>query len=220
MVVLLYGPPGCGKGTQSAFISRRFHIPSISTGDMLRASCQDGSPTALQMKSGNLVGDDLVNRIVERRIAQPDCVGGFLLDGYPRTVHQAIFLQVLIRERHWPSPTVIHLDVPRSVLLARICSRRQCPSCGKIYNLLHRPPAKPGTCDADSAELVRRADDDEQIILERLSAYERMTEPLIEYYRTSDYHRIDGDRAPGEISAEIERLLESAPVRVHSRAFF
>jgi adenylate kinase len=187
---------------------------------MLRASCEDGSLASIQMKSGNLVGDDLVNRMVELRIAQPDCAAGFLLDGYPRTVQQAIFLKVLIRERRWPAPTVIHLDVPRQVLIARICSRRQCPACGKIYNLMYTPPVDQNHCDADGAQLARRPDDDEQVILERLSAYDHMTQPLIEYYRTSDYHRIDGDRPRAAISEEIGMLLESAPVRASRRASF
>ena len=213
MVILLYGPPGCGKGTQSAFITRRLQIPAISTGDMLRAACEDGTQngaTCALINSGILVSDDLVNSMVATRIAQPDCDSGFLLDGYPRTVGQARYLRSLIERRYWPDPSIIHLDVPRSVLIDRVTSRRQCPACGKIYNLLYSPPATPDMCDADGCSLTRRADDEDQVVMDRLNAYEQMTSPVIEHYRHGRYHRIDGDRPPGEISREIERLLKSA----------
>jgi adenylate kinase len=210
VVILLYGPPGCGKGTQAAFISRKLQIPAISTGDMLRASCQTGGQTGatcLLVDSGVLVGDELVNQMVAGRLAEPDCDSGFLLDGYPRTIPQAFFLQQLIQERSWPAPRVIHLDVPRSVLLARVTARRQCPDCGKIYNLLYSPPAKKDRCDLDGAKLTRRADDEDRVVDDRLRSYEQMAGPLIAHYSTRDYRRLDGNRAPAEISREIEQWL-------------
>jgi len=213
LVILLYGPPGCGKGTQAAFISRQFRIQAVSTGDMLRASCLIGDQTGLtceQVNTGVLVSDDLVNAMVAARISEPDCKSGFLLDGYPRTVPQALFLQTLIDRCSWPAPAIIHLDVPHSVLLARVTARRQCPECGKIYNLLYSPPANDGICDADGEKLTRRADDEDQVVDDRLKSYEQMAGPLMEHYRTANYHRIDGNRSAAEISKDIERLLQSA----------
>jgi adenylate kinase len=219
LVILLYGPPGCGKGTQAAFISQRLRIPAISTGDMLRASCEIGGQTGaicLLVDTGVLVSDDLVNQMVSDRVAQPDCESGFLLDGYPRTIAQARFLQKMIDERSWPEPRVIHLDVPRPVLLARVTARRQCPLCGKIYNLLYSPPADPERCDKDGQKLTRRADDESRVVDERLKSYEDMAGPLIEHYRCADYHRLDGNRPPVEISRDIERVLGMAPARARS----
>jgi len=212
LVILLYGPPGCGKGTQAAFISGLFRIPAISTGDMLRASCEIGDQTGAtceQVNTGVLVSDDLVNTMVAARISEPDCKSGFLLDGYPRTVPQALFLQSLIDRCSWPVPTIIHLDVPHSMLLARVTARRQCPECGKIYNLLYSPPARPGVCDRDGQKLTRRADDEDQVVDDRLKSYEQMAGPLMQHYRSANYHRIDGNRPADEISQEIERLLQS-----------
>jgi len=213
LVILLYGPPGCGKGTQAAFISREFGIPAISTGDMLRTSCEVGDQsgaTCFQVNTGVLVSDDLVNEMVARRIAEADCRSGFLLDGYPRTIPQALFLQGHIDKRKWSAPMVIHLDVPHCVLIARVTARRQCHACGHIYNLLYSPPAEPGVCDADGEPLTRRADDEDRVVEERLRSYEQMTGPLIEHYRSANYFRIDGNRPADEISGEIERLLQAA----------
>ena len=212
MVILLYGPPGCGKGTQAAFISQKLRVPAISTGDMLRESCETGgqsSATRLQVDTGVLVSDDLVNQMVTERVALPDCRFGFLLDGYPRTIAQALYLQKMSDERSWPAPRVFHLDVPRSVLLARVTTRRQCPKCHRIYNLLYSPPLKKDRCDEDGQKLTRRADDEDKVVDDRLRSYEEMAGPIIEHYRTADYHRLDGNRPPAEISREIERLLQS-----------
>ena len=209
MIVLIFGPPGCGKGTQAATIASRFNIPAISTGEMFRAECSAGTELGKLacsiLSSGGLVSDDIVNRIVASRIAKPDCSRGFLLDGYPRTIPQAIYLDRLIAERHLPEPVVIHLDVPSRAIVSRITARRQCPTCKHIYNVLSQPPKIAGICDADGTGLVRRADDTEGVVLTRLNAYEEMTGPLIGYY--SGGNRIDGTRAPGAISEEIGVLL-------------
>ncbi len=207
VVILLYGPPGCGKGTQAAYISDRFGIPAISTGDMLRASFHDESQTSLRVKSGILVEDDLVNGMVSERLAGTDCGSGFLLDGYPRTVPQALFLEDLLALKRLPSPTVIHLDVPRDTLLARVSFRKQCPHCGRIYNQRFSAARNPGFCDDDGAELTRREDDDEQVIVSRLDSYERMALPVIAHYQAAHYYRLDGDRPPAEISRDIDHLI-------------
>jgi adenylate kinase len=216
VVILLYGPPGCGKGTQSEYISRRFAIPAISTGDMLRADFHDGSATSVRVKTGILVEDGLVNGMVAKRLSEPDCQEGFLLDGYPRTVPQAFFLHGLVAEQRLPDPMVIHLDVPREVVLGRVSFRRQCPQCGHIYNKRTHAARNPGYCDKDGAKLTTRDDDAAQIIVNRLNAYEEMAAPLIEHYRGSNYFRIDGDRPAAAIWGDIEELIEGSLARVRS----
>jgi adenylate kinase len=211
MVILLFGPPGCGKGTQAAFISRLLGIPSISTGEMFRAEREAGTPLGRQvsqiLSQGGLVGDEIVNEIVARRIARPDCRAGFLLDGYPRTIPQASFLDGVLQETRRFMPTILHLDVPDSVLVTRITARRQCPVCGHIYNVLHQPPRVEGVCDADGASLVRREDDTEEVIRARLKAYQESTGPLLDYYSKRNFHRIDGNRSLEEIHRDIEQTL-------------
>jgi adenylate kinase len=212
LIILLFGPPGCGKGTQATFIAQRFHIPAISTGEMFRAECKAGTPLGQLacsiLKSGGLVGDTIVNQIVAGRIQQADCAAGFLLDGYPRTLEQARFLDGLLKERGLPKPVALHLDVPADVLVSRITARRQCGTCGHIYNMLSQPPRVGEICDVDGSPLLRREDDTEAVILARLKAYEEATGPVIAYYNHTGCRRVDGTGTPERISREIERLLE------------
>jgi adenylate kinase len=214
LVILLFGPPGSGKGTQATRIAERFGIPAISTGDMFRAELQAGTPLGLAarsiMASGGLVGDNIVNGMVTNRIGQPDCRSGFLLDGYPRTVPQAEFLDNLLKQKGFPPATIIHLDVPAAVLIPRLTARRQCPKCKTIYNLLHHPPACAGVCDLDGTALIQREDDREEIVRERLRAYETATGPIIGHYAGSGrYHRLDGTLPPEEVFRNIKSLLAS-----------
>jgi adenylate kinase len=212
VVLLLFGPPGSGKGTQSRLITNWLAIPAISTGDMLRAEIQSGTPlgnTARSiMASGGLVGDDLVNKMLAQRIAQPDCNSGFLLDGYPRTVQQAEYFDGLVAERDLPKPIILHLDVPMDALIGRMTSRRQCPKCGRIYNLLHQPPKKSGFCDDDGTPLDTRKDDQEDVVRERIRTYDELTRPVLAYYQDRNYYQIRGDRSPGYIFEEITGILE------------
>ena len=213
MNILLFGPPGCGKGTQAGYIASRFGITAISTGDMFRAECRAGTDLGKLacsiLAKGGLVGDEIVNGMVANRIARPDCANGFLLDGYPRTVPQAEFLANLLKERGLPNPAVVFLEVPDAALVARLTARRQCPQCGHIYNLLTQPPQVEGICDTDGAQLIRRDDDKEEVILDRLKAYHELTHPIKQYYCPSMCRWIDGNQAPAAVSKAIEESLSA-----------
>ena len=221
MVILLFGPPGCGKGTQSPLISRLLKIPAISTGEMLRAEVEAGSELGKQvqalLQAGSLVSDELVNDIVVSRTSKPDCQNGFLLDGYPRTLAQAQFLDRHLGTLGFASPTIFHLATPKSVLIERISSRRQCPQCGKIYNLLFKPPKKPNVCDSDGTKLIRRSDDSVEVVSARLEQYEKLTAPIMVHYAGGDYHSIPANRPPDEIYRDIEALLKVRLSRNSSR---
>jgi adenylate kinase len=213
LIILLFGPPGCGKGTQAHFIEERFHIAAISTGEMLRAECKAGTRLGKLacsiLSSGGLVGDEIVNEILAERISRADCRDGFLLDGYPRTIPQACFLDGLLEKRGLARPAVIHLDVPAEALVSRLSARRQCPACSRIYNLLSQPPCQVDVCDTDGAALIRRDDDREEVIRQRLKAYDELTGPVLKHYAGSRCHRVDGMLAPAEVSWRIELLLEN-----------
>jgi adenylate kinase len=217
LILLLFGPPGCGKGTQAVFLADRFHIPAISTGEMFRAECKAGTElgrtASAIMAAGGLITDDITNAIVASRIAQPDCANGFLLDGYPRTVPQAQYFGRLLQERGLPAPVVIHIDVREALLVARLTARRQCPACKRIYNLLSQPPLAEGRCDVDGAELIAREDDREATIRQRLSAYHELTGPILQWYGESAVHAVDGGRAPDLVAKDIERVVLEASLR-------
>ena len=213
MILLLFGPPGSGKGTQSRLITSWLGIPGISTGDMLRAEIQAGTDLGRVaqsiMASGGLVGDDLVNQMLEKRVSQPDAGRGFLLDGYPRTVEQATFLDRLIERRRWPKPVILHLDVPMDALLGRLTARRQCPKCGTIYNLQYQPPKKPGICDLDGTPLITRTDDEKDVVADRLRTYTTLSRPVLAHYKDADYHDVRGDASPECVFEAITSVLES-----------
>jgi len=211
VILLLFGPPGCGKGTQSAALAARYGIPTISTGELFRAEVKAGTPLGKKasaiMASGALVSDDIVNGMVANRIAQPDCARGFLLDGYPRTVPQAGMFAALLRERGLPDPVVIHLDVADSVLVGRLTARRQCPQCKRIYNLTSQPPRVAGRCDDDGAELLTREDDKEEVIRQRLRAYEEQTGPILKYYGPALVRKVDGAAPPEQVAKAIAEAV-------------
>ena len=211
MILLLFGPPGCGKGTQSASLAARFDIPAISTGELFRAEVKAGTPLGRKasaiMASGALVSDDIVNGMVANRIAEPDCARGFLLDGYPRTVPQAEMFAALLRERGLPDPVVIHLDVADSVLVARLTARRQCPQCKRIYNLTSQPPRVAERCDDDGAALLTLEDDKEAVIRQRLHAYEEQTGPILNYYGPALVRKVDGGAPPDDVAKAIAEAV-------------
>ncbi|MCS7044314.1 MAG: adenylate kinase [Bryobacteraceae bacterium] len=208
---LLLGPPGCGKGTQAERLAKHFGIPAISTGEMIRAEVRAGTElgrtAAGVMVTGGLLSDELVNQIVRSRLGKEDCRGGFLLDGYPRTVPQAEYLAALLAELGMPQPLVLHIDVPEALLIERTCNRRYCPQCGAIYNLSTHPPKKAGLCDSCHVELKQRDDDCEETVRNRLAAYQRSTAPLIEHYSGRSYVRVDGSGSPDEVFQAILAAL-------------
>lgn len=215
--IVLFGSPGSGKGTQAKLLRQQcVRGPHISTGDMLRqhieAGDQIGRESGRLIKSGKLVPDELVNELVEERIANADCRGGMLLDGYPRTINQAKMLLELLPARGF-APAVIHLVVDYDKIVARLSGRRQCPVCGTLYSLKTNPPKVPGICDLDGTPLVTREDDRESVIRQRLSDYDSLTRPLLEYFRQAGVpiFEIEGAGAtPEEISQQICSLLASS----------
>jgi adenylate kinase len=219
LIILLFGPPGSGKGTQGRLMIEwmkewlGYVIPSISTGDMLRAEIAAGTPLGVQTQAitaaGGLVPDHLINAALASRILQPDCARGFMLDGYPRTVEQAEYLDTLLAARNLPAPVVIHLDVPSDVLVGRMISRRQCSKCGQMYNILSKRPKVDGRCDDDDASLIVRKDDQEDVIRERLRTYKEVTRPILSHYPSNRYFQISGDRSATYIFEEVTHVLES-----------
>src|SRR5215470_15773331 len=184
--LVLFGSPGSGKGTQAKLLSACLKIPHISTGDMLRERAMKGTSigTAVvaTMHAGSLVADEVVDRMVEERLAQPDCRTGFILDGHPRTREQAVFLTTWMDQRSIRE-VVIHLVVDYNIIISRLTGRRQCPRCGTLYNIGSHPPRVVGVCDLDGEKLIIRDDDRESVIRERLATYEKQTRPLLDFFR-------------------------------------
>jgi adenylate kinase len=186
MNLILLGPPGAGKGTQAKNLTKKFGIPQISTGEILRGAVKAQTPMGIKAKgcmdSGALVPDEVVIGIVEERLAMPDCSNGFILDGFPRTVGQADALKKTLAGLHKIIEHVISIVVDNEELLGRITGRRTCRLCGKGYNLAFDPPKQNGRCDECGGELFQRDDDSEMTMRKRLDVYEQQTAPLIDYY--------------------------------------
>lgn len=209
--VIFLGPPGAGKGTQAKQIAQEYGVPHISTGDMFREHVSRGTPLGIRAKAimerGELVPDDLVLSMVEERISRPDCAEGFILDGFPRTLPQAQRLDEIL-ERRKVQPLVVHFVVDQNQLMRRLTGRRTCAIGGEIYNVYDHPPKVPGRCDRDGGELVQRPDDREDVIAERLAAYERQTRPLVDYYRGRGVLKdVDGMAAPEAVTKDVLGLL-------------
>lgn len=187
MKMILLGPPGSGKGTQAKMLCERLGVPQISTGDMLRAAVQEGTPMGLrakaEMEAGALVPDEVVVGIVKERLAKPDCDKGFILDGFPRTLPQADALKQTLADLEKELDAVVSLEVDEDAVVGRIAGRRTCRDCGKMYHVEFDAPAVADKCDKCGGELYQRDDDQEATIRKRLEVYARQTEPLIAYYR-------------------------------------
>lgn len=214
LALVLFGPPGSGKGTQSKLLVKALGIPQISTGDMLRQHVRMGNAVGTKveakMKAGILVKDDVVNRLVEERLKQPGCERGFILDGYPRTRAQAQTLCQMLQARGIQE-VVVHLMVDYNVIIARLSGRRQCPRCGTLYNASSRPPRVPGVCDLEGARLIVRDDDREPVVRERLHAYEKQTRPLIEYFRETGKPLYEVDASHDPPDAVFRKIQELIP---------
>ncbi len=213
MRVILLGPPGAGKGTQAQFIAKEFHIPQISTGDMLRAAVKAKTPLGLEAKkvmdAGALVSDDIIIGLVRERIKEPDCAEGFLLDGFPRTTAQADAL----RENKIKIDHVVELRVPDEDIIERMTGRLVHPSSGRVYHRVYNPPEIEGQDDVTGDALIQREDDKEETVRKRLQVYHGQTSPLISYYQdwfenkpkeAPVFHRISGI---GELEAVKERVF-------------
>jgi len=210
--VIFLGPPGSGKGTQAKELARQYGVPHLSTGDMLREHVSNGTPLGLKakpiMERGELVPDSLVLKMVADRIERPDCEHGFVFDGFPRTVAQAKYLGEMLRRQGFKQPFVIHMVIPTSVLMKRLTGRRICKVGGEIYNIYDRPPKVEGICDKDGGELIHRPDDREEVVAPRLNAYEKLTAPLVQYYRRlGSLHDVDANRSVDEVRREISQLV-------------
>jgi len=210
--VIFLGPPGSGKGTQAKELAKAYGIPHLSTGDMLREHVSKGTTLGLKakpiMERGELVPDSLVLKMVAERIERPDCSHGFMFDGFPRTVTQAKYLGELLKQHGFKQPFVLHLVIGSSVLMRRLTGRRTCKVCGEIYNVYERPSKVEGICDKDGGELLQRPDDREEVIRERLHAYEKQTAPLVQYYRRLGLlHDIDADKSFEEVKQEMFESL-------------
>ncbi|MBB3234930.1 adenylate kinase [Phyllobacterium endophyticum] len=213
MRLILLGPPGAGKGTQSQRLVEKFGVPQLSTGDMLRDAVRAGTDVGLRAKAvmdaGKLVSDEIVNAIVSERIDQPDAVNGFILDGYPRTLIQADAVEQMLADKGLELDCVIELEVDDNVLVERISGRYSCAKCGTGYHDTNKKPHVAGVCDkCGSTEFKRRPDDNAETVRTRLEAYYKQTSPLIGYYYAKGkLRKVDGMADMDDVTASIEKIL-------------
>ena len=207
--IVLFGPPGAGKGTQAARITDSTGLPQVSTGDMLRAAVKNGTETGIAAKqymdAGQLVPDSIIIDLIKERVLEKDAQNGLMFDGFPRTVPQAEALAEITEVSH-----VIAIEVPDERIVERICGRYSCASCGAVFHDTFNPTSTEGVCDqCGSTEMKRRADDNESTVLQRLGAYHDQTSPLAEWYDAKGiFHRINGDRDIDQITVDILQALE------------
>lgn len=206
--IVLFGPPGAGKGTQAARITDSTGLPQVSTGDMLRAAVKNGTDTGIAAKQymddGKLVPDSIIIDLIKERILESDAKNGVMFDGFPRTVPQAEALANITEVTH-----VIAIEVPDERIVERICGRYSCATCGAVYHDSFNPTKLDGVCDeCGGSDMKRRADDNESTVLQRLSAYHEQTSPLADWYESKGiFHRINGDRPIDEITSDILQAL-------------
>lgn len=212
MKIVLLGPPGAGKGTQSVVLSKEYNIPHISTGDILRESVKAGEPLGLKAKSfmdkGELVPDAIVTGIVVERLKKPDASKGFILDGYPRTLKQGQDLDAALKAISASIDIVVYFETSERVAVERLSGRRVCKKCGFNYHVKNIPPKKSGVCDKCGSELFQRPDDKEETVLNRLKVYEAQTKPLIDYYtKQGILRKVSGDLNVDELFRVLSKLF-------------
>lgn len=212
MRLVLLGPPGAGKGTQARMLESKLHAPQVASGDLLRAAVKNRTPLGIEARSymdkGALVPDELVLKLIEERLNQPDAVRGFILDGFPRNVAQAETLARMLKNRGEKLDRVVALIVPDAEIVKRISGRRTCRSCGAMYHLIYDPPRNVGVCNECHGELYQREDDAEETVRMRLKVYTESTQPLLEHYgRLGLLSEIDGMGATEEIERRILHAL-------------
>jgi len=212
MIVVLIGPQGAGKGTQAQMLSEKLKLPIIATGEILRKVAEGDTTLGRSVreiqKSGNLVPDEILAQIVGERIGLGDCDSGCILDGFPRTLPQARFLEELARLKG-NGIIAVNILVPREMLWKRLAGRRVCPSCGATYNIYLRPSKTDGVCDLDQTPLSARSDDEPEAIEQRLALYDEKTRPILDYYRQSGRLReVDGTGDPQDVFARIFAALQ------------
>lgn len=213
MRLVLLGPPGAGKGTQGVLLSERYGIPQISTGEILRDHVQRGTKLGIRARSymdrGEYVPDDVVVSMVMDRLAEPDAVKGFILDGFPRTVAQAEALERALDEAGEPLTAVVKFSVGGEIAVRRLLGRYTCPNCGRTYHVEFKPPAQEGACDVCGAELERRADDDELTVRRRIAVYREQASPLEQFYVERDLlYQVDAEGTPDEVIDRTMKVLE------------
>lgn len=213
MNIIIMGPPGAGKGTQAEFIKATYPIPHISTGDMFREAVANstamGQEAKKYMDAGQLVPDQVTIGIVAERLAMPDCIAGFLLDGFPRTTVQAEALDQVLAQQGKKLELALNISAPEDVLLARMVGRVSCVKCKTVYNTQFSPTQVAGVCDKCGSELVQRSDDKEETAKNRLKVYMDQTEPLLRYYGNKGILvTLDGNRDPKIVFTEVSRELD------------
>jgi adenylate kinase len=218
MRILLLGAPGAGKGSQAKKLVKKYNIPQISTGDLLRAAIAEGTPLGLRAKdtinAGKLVSDDIVLGMIRERISQDDTVNGFILDGFPRNIHQAEALDKLLENLHIPLETAILIDVDDKLLIQRIVNRESCVNCGQMFNLISSPPKHEHICDACGGELYHRDDDNEDTVRSRLQVYKDQTEPLVDFYqKQGKLIAVDGTGKVDDIFTHVVEVVK--PYEIH-----
>jgi adenylate kinase len=211
--LVIMGPPGAGKGTQSAMIAQRFSIPHVSTGDIFRKNLKEGTPLGMKakeyMSKGLLVPDETVVAIVKDRLDEKDCKKGFLLDGFPRTVAQAVALDGVLTDMDMSIDHVLNIDVPKEVLIERAVGRRVCKACGATYHVMYNSPSREGLCDSCGGALIQREDDREETVVKRIEVYLEQTKPLIDYYSEKGLLiSMDGGQGIKEVGDQIVKALE------------
>lgn len=217
MKLVLLGPPGAGKGTQSVVLAREYKVPHISTGDILREAVKSGAPLGIKAKAymdrGDLVPDEIVTGIVVERLKKPDTSKGYILDGFPRTLQQAKDLDAALKGMSSAIDMVIFFETSSRVAIERLSGRRVCKACGFNYHVKNIPPKKEGICDKDGGVLFQRPDDNEATVLKRLKVYEEQTKPLIAYYKGQGIlRRVSGDLGVNELFKVLSKMFAEAQV--------